>query len=386
MADRIMAHIELINNITPIEGADNIEVAHVLGWQVVVRKAENYSVGNKIIYIEIDSRCPSDAEWAQFLAPRNYKVKTIKLRGQISQGLILPMSILPPGQYDIGQDVAQVLGIEKIQDDYVTPEVTPEQRMKSKRPDLFKKKWFKAMMKYGWFRKVAFKWMFRRTPKEGRFPTQFEFVKKTDEIRVQSWPDVLKMKTPMIVTEKLEGSSGTFILERTHRKHYKFYVCSRNVCQTSESKKCFYDDNIYWIIAHKYDIRSKLALLMDLHPEWKYCAIQGEIIGPKICGNIYNLNDYDFYAFNFIDSYTGRYGSTTAKNLMATHGLKFVPILDTNTILPDTVEEMLAIADGQSVIAPTMREGLVIRSVDGSISFKAVSNKYLLKKAKKEEE
>ena len=114
MAERVMAHIELINNITPIEGADNIEVAHVLGWQVVVRKAENYSVGNKIVYVEIDSRCPSTAEWAQFLAPRNYKVKTIKLRGQISQGLILPMSILPPGQYAVGQDVAKILGIEKI--------------------------------------------------------------------------------------------------------------------------------------------------------------------------------------------------------------------------------------------------------------------------------
>ena len=112
MSERIMAHVELINNITPIEGADNIEVAHVLGWQVVVRKAENYSVGNKIVYVEIDSRCPSDAEWAQFLAPRNYKVKTIKLRGQISQGLILPMSILPAGTYTVGQDVAKVLGIE----------------------------------------------------------------------------------------------------------------------------------------------------------------------------------------------------------------------------------------------------------------------------------
>ena len=384
MSERIMAHVELINNITPIEGADNIEVAHVLGWQVVVRKAENYSVGNKIVYVEIDSRCPSDAEWAQFLAPRNYKVKTIKLRGQISQGLILPMSVLPAGTYTVGQDVAKILGIEKIQDDYVAPEITPEQRMKSKRPDLFKKKWFKTMMKYEWFRKITFKWMFRSVPKEGRFPTQFEFVKKTDEVRVQSWPDVLKIKTPMIVSEKLEGSSGTFILERKHGKHYKFYVCSRNVCQTSEAKKCFYDENIYWIIANKYDIRNKLAFFLDIHPDWKYCAVQGEIVGPKICGNIYELKDYDFYVFNFIDSQNGRYGSLTAKSLMEARGLKFVPILETSYILPDEVDDMLAYAEGESTIYPTDREGLVIRSWDGKISFKAVSNRYLLKKAKKE--
>lgn len=384
MAERVMAHIELINNITPIEGADNIEVAHVLGWQVVVRKAENYSVGNKIVYVEIDSRCPSTAEWAQFLAPRNYRVKTIKLRGQISQGLILPMSILPPGQYVVGQDVAKILGIEKIQDDYVVPVVTPEQRMKSKRPDLFKKKWFKVMMKYEWFRKVAFKLMFCRAPKEGRFPTQFEFVKKTDEIRVQSWPEVLEHKEPMIVSEKVEGSSSTFVLERKHGKRYKFYVCSRNVCQASEAKKCFYDENIYWIIANKYDIRNKLACLMNAHPDWKYCAIQGEIVGPKICGNIYGLEDYDLYVFNFIDSQKGRYGSLVAKDLMEGRGLKFVPILSTNYILPDTVEEMLEYADGTSVISTTMREGLVIRSQQGDISFKAVSNKYLLKKNQKE--
>ena len=142
MSERVMAHVELINNITPIEGADNIEVAHVLGWQEVVRKAENHHIGDKIVYIEIDSRCPANAEWAQFLAPRNYKVKSIKLRGQISQGLIMPMSILPAGEYKVGQDVAKILGIEKIQDDYVVPTVSPEQRMKSKRPDLFKKKWF----------------------------------------------------------------------------------------------------------------------------------------------------------------------------------------------------------------------------------------------------
>lgn len=383
MADRVMAHVEVINDITPIEGADNIEVARVLGWQVVVRKAENHHIGDKIVYIEIDSRCPANAEWAHFLAPRNYKVKTIKLRGQISQGLIMPMSILPASDYTVGQDVAKILGIEKIQDDYVVPIVSPEQRMKSKRPDLFKKKWFKHFMRYEWFRKIAFKWIFRKAPREGKFPTQFEFVKKTDETRIQSCPEILENKNPMIVSEKLEGSSSTYILERVGKKKFKFYVCSRNVCQTTEKQKCFYDENVYWIIANKYHIQEKLTGIMTACPQWKYVAIQGEIVGPKICGNIYGLEDYDFYVFNFISPDEGRYGSLKARDIVRSYGFKFVPILETNYILPDTVDEMLAYAEAQSVICPTDREGVVIRSQDGSVSFKAVSNRYLLKKEKK---
>ena len=382
MADRVLAHIELINDITPIKGADFIETAHVLGWQVIVRKDEELSIGNKIVYIEIDSRLPANAEWAQFLASRGFKVKTIKLRGQISQGLIFPMSILPIGDYQVGQDVSEVLGITKIKEDYVPPEVTPEQRMKSKRPDLFKKKWFKFCMQFVWFRKMAFKALFRNGPSNARkFPDKFEFVTKTDEVRIQNNPDLLKIKTPMVVTEKLEGTSTTFILERKYGHKYKFYVCSRHVCQISDQKKCWYDENVYWKMANKYNIRNKLATLMDLHPDWNYCAIQGETIGPGICHNIYELSDYDFYAYNFIDSWSGRYGSICAKNLLEGYGIKFVPILETHFMLPDTVDEMLAKADGESVIIPTMREGLVIRSADGKISFKAVSNAYLLKKA-----
>lgn len=387
MSERIMAHIELINAITPIEGADNIELAHILGWQVVVRKSENYQVGDKIIYVEIDSRCPADAEWAQFLAPRHYKVKTIKLRGQLSQGLILPLSTLPKGEYEVGQDVAKILKIEKIQDDYVPPVITIEQRMKSKNPALFKKKWFQfGLRHFPWFKKLAFKWLFRNSPKETKFPTQFQFISKTDETRIQNCPALLTCKEPMIVTEKLEGSSGTYILEQVGHNKYKFYVCSRNVCQVSAKKQCYYEDNIYWIIANKYDIKNKMIAMLKQHPEWAYVCLQGEIIGPKICGNIYQLDDYDFYVFNFIASDWGRRGSREARDIVAAYGLKFVPILKTNYILPDTVDEMLTYAEGLSTLRTTDREGVVIRSRDGTTSFKAVSNRYLLRKAKKEQE
>lgn len=386
MAERVMAHIELINAVTPIEGADNIELAHILGWQVIVRKSEHYQVGDKVIYIEIDSRCPADSEWAQFLAPRNYKVKTIKLRGQLSQGLILPLSTLPKGNYEVGQDVAKILKIEKIQEDYVAPVVTIEQRMKSKNPTLFKKKWFQFGLRFSWFKQLAYKWLFRSSPKETKFPTSFAYISKTDETRIQNCPEILSCKTPMVVSEKLEGSSGTYILERTRHKKYKFYVCSRNICQISESKQCYYDENIYWIIANKYDIKNKLMKMLEQHPEWEYVCMQGEIIGPKICGNIYQLDDYDFYVFNFIASDWGRRDSLTARDIVKAYGLKFVPILEANYILPDTVDELLAYAEGFSTLKATDREGVVIRSHDGSVSFKAVSNRYLLKKAKKEQE
>lgn len=380
---RALAHIEQIKELAPIEGADKIVVATVLGWKVVVPK-DQFEVGDKVVYIEIDSRCPKDAEWAQFLEPRGYKVKTIKLRGQISQGLIQPLSILPAKDYKIGQNVTDILKIEKIQDDYSVPEVSIEQRIKSKRPNLFKKKWFKYMLRFNWFKKLAFKIIFRKTPKQDAFPTKFEYISKTDETRIQNAPEYLLDKTPMIVTEKLEGTSATYILERLKFNRFKFYVCSRNICQTTEAHKCFYDENVYWLIANKLNIKAALEKYLRENKNLKYVCLQGEITGTGICGNIYQLDGYDFHVFNFIDNKVGRYGSLEAKELVKSKfDLKFVPILDSEYILPDTVEEMLDYADGASTIRSTMREGVVIRSKDGKTSFKAVSNKYLLKKNQK---
>ena len=115
--ERKLAYITVIDEIKPIPNADKIELARVGGWQVVVSKEDNYKVGDKVIYIEIDSRVPSDKECFAFLQDRKYKVKSIKLRGQVSQGLIMPLSILPNKEYELYDDVTDILGIEKIENE-----------------------------------------------------------------------------------------------------------------------------------------------------------------------------------------------------------------------------------------------------------------------------
>lgn len=181
--------------------------------------------------------------------------------------------------------------------------------------------------------------------------------------------------TRWVATEKIDGTSGTWLLVQ-HRKAfgrraYDYYVCSRN-------KRLVMDDgSVYWQIEHKYQIRDKL---MNLIGDQEFVAIQGECIGPKVQGNKYKVTEPDMYVFNFITSANGRGSSVRARDMLGTRGFNFVPIIDTNFILPDTVDEMVAAADGTSVLNPkVLREGLVVRSADGKQSFKTVSNKYLLK-------
>ena len=165
---RALAHIEEIMSLSPIEGADRIEVAQVLGWKVVVKKGE-FQVGEKVVYIEIDSRVPASNPYFSFLQDRKYKVKTIKLRGQISQGLIVPMDVLPRADYNIGDDVTDVLGITKIEDSFRprNERSSEEMRLRQSHPRLMRAKWFKKLMKYEWFRKLAYKFLLPKKKKSG---------------------------------------------------------------------------------------------------------------------------------------------------------------------------------------------------------------------------
>lgn len=201
---RKLAHVEKIVDIQPIPNADKIEVATVLGWKVVIKKDE-FKVGDKIIYIEIDSRVPKDEPYFSFLADRNYKVKSIKLRKQVSQGLIVPMSLLPYGDYQEGDDVTDILKITKIEDDYKQPPVNKELQLKQRHKKLYNKKWFKYMMKYTWFRKLAFKFLLPKKRKTG-WPS---WITKTDEERclygdVKIDTHIGKVRIADIVNKKLK--------------------------------------------------------------------------------------------------------------------------------------------------------------------------------------
>jgi hypothetical protein len=190
---------------------------------------------------------------------------------------------------------------------------------------------------------------------------------------------MLGYPNPLTVTEKLDGTSTTFILERKGKNKFEFYVLSRNVRQKDEKQSCYHDHNIYWDMAFKYNIEDVLREILQMRPDLKYVCIQGESVG-SVQGNPLRLPEDDFYAFNFIDSENGRWPSYNGSCLLAKYGIKWVPILDTNFMMPNDMEEFKQMATAPSVVNPeVMREGIVLRDSATDFSFKNVSREYLLK-------
>lgn len=335
---RKLASIRRISDIQPIEGADMIELAIVDGWKVVVAKNVGHKVGDMVVYCEIDSFLPIKDEF-EFLRKSSFKkmgdqegfrLKTIKLRGQVSQGLILPLSVLNPEGTNIyvtpfeGLDVTEMLGIQKYE-----PPIPAELAGKVK----------------------------------GLFPS---FIRKTDEERIQNLSDQydeLKNHT-YYVTEKLDGSSATF-----YYKDGVFGVCSRNL-ELLET-----EGNTFWKVARELDLENKLR---DYGVN---ISVQGELIGESVQGNPYKIKGQTVRFFNLFDIDLQEYHSLpTFQKTMNELGLETIPILDVRFTLPDSIDELLKYADSKSVLNPNFdREGVVIRSLDRKISFKAISNKFLLK-------
>lgn len=355
---RKLASIQRIEEMNPIEGRDQIVLARVLGWQVIVRKAD-YNVGDLCCYIEIDSVLPEKPEF-EFLRPKKFHIKTMKMAGVRSEGICFPLSILPKRDkpYEIGEDVTDIIGVKQYEptQDKESADLLSAQAAAKHYP--------KFLMRFPWFRRLVL-------PKKasGKFP---DFFSKSDEIRIQNIPYVLKDKSEFVSSEKLDGMSSSYALVRhkgLFRDKFEFIVCSRNLRLPHP------DASPYWYIAQKYQIENALKNMIG-DREW--IAIQGEIIGPKIQKNKYKRDDYELYVFNLIYP-TGRLGSVKAKSIIENKGLNFVPLIDTAYVLPDTVDEVLAYAHGNSVLGDTLREGIVFRSQDGQRSFKAVDPEFLLK-------
>ena len=188
----------------------------------------------------------------------------------------------------------------------------------------------------------------------------------------QNMPWIVNDKREWIATEKVDGQSGTWALVRhkgLFRDKFEYIVCSRNLRITHP------DNSSYWRVSDKYQIENALRNMIG---DRDWIAVQGECIGPKIQKNKYKREDYEMYVFNLIYP-SGRVDSIRAKSICENKGFNFVPIVQTDYVLPDSVDEVLAYADGQSVLADTMREGIVFRSKDGKQSFKAVSSAFLLR-------
>lgn len=356
---RKLASIRKINDLSPIEGADKIELVTVDGWKVVVAKDVGHKIGDMVIYCEIDSFLPIKPEF-EFLRKSSYKkmgdqegfrLKTIKLRGVTSQGLILPLSVLEGddemkigiskqpwgdqlqlGPYDnalvieVGTDVTEHLGIVKYE-----PPIPAELSGKVK----------------------------------GLFPS---FIRKTDEERIQNLTSEyekwrLQSQHQFYVTEKLDGSSATF-----YYKDGVFGVCSRNL-ELLET-----EGNTFWKVARELDLENKLSKLNV------NISLQGELIGEGIQGNPYKIKGQTVRFFNVFDIDNQEYyGLPNFLRTLDVLELESVPVIDREFLLPESVDELLTYADNKSVLNPNFdREGVVIRSLDRKISFKVISNKFLI--------
>lgn len=379
---RALAYIQHVTNIRPIEGADNIEQCNVLGWNLICKKGE-FHEGDPCVYIEIDSKVPEREEF-EFLRAKGFKVKTMKLGkfNCISQGLAMPQSAFKElTGLSEGTDVTDILGIKySVQEDNARKgNGDPNAKYKSmaaRHQKIFKQKWARWMMRRSWGRKIMFFFFGKKKDNPRGFPT---FVSKTDEERVENQPWRIGDGKTYLATEKLDGTSCTYALERKGHNKFEFYVCSRNVRQQDEKQECYHDHNIYWDLAFKYNIEQHLKDFLNQFSQLQWVCIQGEGVG-SVQGNPLKLTEDDLYVFNFKESQTGRWSSMAGAGQVREWGMKWVPILG-EVQMPDTMEELKVLATGKSKVNPdVMREGIVYRSLDGSDSFKNVSREYLLLK------
>ena len=335
---RKLASIQTILDIQPIPDADKIEVATVQGWKIVIRKGE-FKVGDPCVYFEIDSLIPR-APWNDFLADRlsekkdqkaPIRLRTIKLRKQISQGLVMPLNILPMdiGEIEEGQDLTEILNIEK----YEVP--IPACLSGQVRGDL-----------------------------PGIVPI-------TDETRIQSYPALIQefQGEEVYWTIKIDGTSGTFVnIGGDH------HVCSRKLSLLET------EGNTYWKMYHKYGLKEILNAAGDI-------AIQGEVAGPSIQKNKLGLKDHELFVFNVLDLHDRKYFNyANLVEFCKTYNLQMVPVAKVEVFNIQSVDEIVQLATEVRYPNGRLGEGYVIRPVveryskalSGRASFKVINNKYLL--------
>lgn len=338
---RKLASIQTIKYVKPIPDADSIETVGVLGWEVVSKKGE-FAPGDTCLFFEIDSLLPELPQF-EFLRKncynenlKKYRLKTVKLRKQLSQGLALPLTVFPNlVGLDIGSDVTELLGVEK----YEQPVPIQIQGDTNK-----------------------FNWP----------------ISKTDETRVQLDDEYKFIESltgkPYYISLKLDGTSSTFLI---HPEDNTYHVCGRNYSYK------YSDSHKFWTLSNKYNIEQGLR---ELWEDGRKIAIQGEIVGPGIQKNPLGLTDHDLYIFNVVDVISGsKLCLDDSLSIVERLGLKFVPLLDKGDNFTYTKDSLLELAKGKyithfsSAKSSQDREGIVIRSICGEISFKAINNDFLLK-------
>lgn len=366
---RKLVTIQQITAITDIPGADLIALATIQGWQVIVKKTE-FSVGDACLFFEIDSFLPLEPRYeflkktTKFDGKEGYRLRTMKMRGVLSQGLALPLSMFPEiTNPKVDFDYSEKLGVIKYDNEIQTYQGKPG-------------------LKAGKAR--------------GNFPS---FIPKTDQPRIQNLTAYFSalVDEEFEETLKLDGSSMTCykightptLWEKVKSifgikyKPYHFGVCSRNVdlkptadqvqIFNNQGKESIYDQSDFWTAAYKYKFEDKL-------PEGY--AIQGELIGPKIQANQEKVKELEFYCFDVYNIHTGKYLlPLERREFCALHNIPHVPVVYTNAKpLQLGLEGLLKHVEGESMNPGTVSEGRVYKHVTKPITFKAISNKYLLSK------
>ena len=369
---RHLATIREIASLRPIAGADRIEVAQVDGWECVVQKGE-FHTGEHIVYIEVDSIVPERPEF-EFLRDRKFRVRTIKLRGQISQGLAMPVNLFDGlDKYNVGDDVTKVLGIKKWEPD-------ERNRVSLNQSPLYMRRFHNRRLKWLYNKpwcKLFDKWLYVKS--RAKFPS---FLNKTDETRVQVLGDMLeKYKgTECYVTEKIDGQSITIWFDGRGK------MASRNY-------EILDKEDYMWAAVRCENVEAKVRrLFFPSRPMFFF--LQGELIGPGIQANRYNKMTYFIYFFNsgFYDLGKVQYNSIdTLLGLADQAHLRTVPMLDDNYKLESDIDSIVEMSRGKSVLLDIPREGIVIRPekdiydnqiegmVGNRISFKAINPDFLIK-------
>ena len=332
MSERKLATIRRIAEVKPIEGADLIEAIRVDGWWVVAKKGE-FPVDSLAVYMEVDSFVPTEIapfltkaghEPKEFEGVKGERLRTVKLRGQLSQGLLLPISILPTTTViEVGNDVTELLGVLKWERP-ISPQL------------------------YG--------------QAKGYFPS---FLRKTDQERVQNIGVQLQyyINQTFEVTIKLDGSSCTIFSYNEEDG-----VCSRNL----ELKRD--ENNAFWRIALEYDIHKKIRAC------GRNLAVQGELIAPNIQSNYEKVNKPEFYVFDIFDVDKQEYMLPKERQeFCKILNIPHIPIIDKAFSMIDNVDMLLDMAEGNGMNVGVKREGLVFKHNNSEFSFKAISNSYLLK-------
>lgn len=383
---RELAYVAEITDVKPIEGYDRVELVVVNdGWTCVVGKGQLHK-GDLAVYFEIDSKLPEKPPFSDndFIVKKKYKIKTQRMCKSISQGLIISLDELGlnASEYKKGDFLTEQLGVTyAVKEDNFrkgSSKVDKYSKMAKRNPKAAQTALWKWLWKFP--NNIGKKILFVVYGKQRDKTAWPDWVKKTDEERIQNMTWILNDKEPWVVTEKIDGTSTTFTVhKRKHSKKYDFYVCSRNVVfDNDESGKCFYDENYYTKMAKRYNVCEVLTKIAEQF-EYEWVTLQGETFGKGVQKREYNLQDQEFFGFNLITDRDGRWSTPSAAAIMSKYGIHWVPILSTAYVLPNTLDEILEYATAESALDHDLREGVVLRSQDGQKSFKVVSNEYLLK-------